>query len=162
MGPDMIRCYVFAFLLLIPLGGCRPDFKRIADEHVQANLLESEKREAISFFEQNGRLFEVDETGSIDQEIVLPMLRQLNEVAPTEQWVLLRPDKKSSAIAVLVELPRDANKVDRMAGVVQASDDKFSGFIIQQWGHNWLVMSLIDQKSYEILKKSNPNIDKQR
>ena len=158
-----MRCCLFALLMIAPwMSGCRPDFKRIADEHVRANLLENEKREAISFFEQQGRLFEVDETGRVDQQIVLPMLRRLNDVAPTEQWVLMKSENENSAMAVLVELPGDAATVDRMAEVVQEADEEFSGFILQQWGHNWLVMSLIDQKSYEILKKSNPNIDKQR
>jgi hypothetical protein len=34
--------------------------------------------------------------------------------------------------------------------------------IAQQWGHQWLLFNLIDQQSYEMLKKSNPRIDDQR
>ena len=49
-----------------------------------------------------------------------------------------------------------------MADAVQEADDKFSGLILQQWGHQWLVIDLIDQQTYETMKKSNPDIDNQR
>jgi hypothetical protein len=49
-----------------------------------------------------------------------------------------------------------------MADAVPEADDKFSGLILQQWGHEWLMIDLIDQESYEILKKSNPDIDNPR
>jgi len=49
-----------------------------------------------------------------------------------------------------------------MADSVQEADDKFSGLILQQWGHEFLMIDLIDQESYDILKKSNPDIDNQR
>ena len=52
--------------------------------------------------------------------------------------------------------------VDRMAQVVQEADDQFPGFIVQQWGHEWLAIDFLDQESYEFLKKSNPGMDKQR
>jgi len=159
----MNRSFVFTCLLLAPcLAGCRPDLKRIADDHVQANILEHEKREAVPFFEEQGRLFDVDGSTNVDQQVVLPMLKQLQDVAATEQWVLLKPDKDDSAIAVLVQLPTDNEIVDRIADVVQAADDKFPGLILQQWGHEWLMMALIDQKAYEFLKKNKPDIEKQR
>jgi len=74
----------------------------------------------------------------------------------------MRPEKRDSAFAVLIELPKDKKLVDRMADAVQEADDKFSGLILQQWGHEFLMIDLIDQQSYEILKKSNPDIDNQR
>jgi hypothetical protein len=160
----MIRWTVLAFLAVtLSLSGCRPDYKRIADEHVEANLLEQyESREAIAFFEERGRLFDADDTTRVDQQVVLPLLKQLNEVAPTQQWALLRPEDQDAAMVVLVELPPDPPTVDRMAEVVQAADDKFSGFIVQQWGHTWLMFNLIDQQAYEFLKKNQPEIDRQR
>ena len=75
---------------------------------------------------------------------------------------MLRPEKKNSAYAVLIKLPQDPQLVDRMAEAVQDADDKFSGFILQQWGREWLLLDLIDQQAYEFLKKTNPDIDKQR
>lgn len=160
----MTRSLALASLLLtIGLIGCRPDLKRIADEHVTANLLEShEKRAAIPFFEEQGRLFDKDESTDVDQQVVLRILKQFLELARTEQWVLLHPEAQNRALAVLVALPKDAQTVDRMADIVQAADDTFSGFIVQQWGHDWLMFNLIDQQAYEYLKKNNPNFDKQR
>ena len=92
----------------------------------------------------------------------MPLLKRLKELAATEQWVMLRPEKKNSAYAVVIKLPPDPALVDRMADAVQEADDKFSGFILQQWGREWLLIDLIDQQSYEFLKKTNPDIDKRR
>jgi hypothetical protein len=143
--------------------GCRKDFKAIGDQHVRKDFLDKhEKREALAFFEKNGTYFDMDNTTHVDREIVVPLLKRLHEIAPTEQWVVLKPGRKNSAYALLVQLPRDAHVVDRMADAVQEADDRFSGFILQQWGHEWLLMNLIDQKAYEYLKQDRPNIDKQR
>jgi hypothetical protein len=49
-----------------------------------------------------------------------------------------------------------------MAKVVEEADDRFPGLILQQWGHEWLAINLIDQETYEFLKQSDPEIDKQR
>ena len=83
-------------------------------------------------------------------------------MTPTPQWAILRPEKANSAYGVLIGLPNDPKMVDRMADAVQEADDKFSGFILQQWGHEWLLINLIDQHSYETLKKADPRIDDQR
>lgn len=153
-----------AFVSMAAMGcGGKPDYQQIADDHVRTNMLnEYEKREAIAFFDENGRFFDEDGTTTVDRDIVLPLLKRLKEVAPTDQWALLRPKETDLALAVLIELPKDLPIVDRMAEAVEEADDRFSGLILQQWGHEWLVISLIDQKTYETLKKSNPNVDKQR
>ena len=93
---------------------------------------------------------------------MVPLLKRLKELVPTPQWAILRPEKKNSAYGVLIGLPKDQQLVDRMADEVQKADDKFSGFILQQWGREWLLIDLIDQQSYEMLKKSDPQIDHQR
>lgn len=145
--------------------GCGKDYKQIADADVQTRLLDQlEKKEAIPFFEQKGIYYDDDENNktTVDRDIVLPLLRRLKEIADTKQWVILRDDDKNWAHALLIGLPRDAKTVDRMADAVQEADDKFSGFILQQWGHEWLSIILIDKESYEFLKKDDPDIDKQR
>jgi hypothetical protein len=144
-------------------GGCGNDIQGIADQHVRADMLDKhDKREALPFFEQHGHFFDADSTTHVDNEVVVPLLKRLQELAATEQWVMLRPEKKSSAYAVLIKLPPDPQLVDRMAEAVQDADDKFSGFILQQWGHEWLLIDLLDQQAYEFLKKTNPDIDQQR
>jgi hypothetical protein len=121
-----------------------------------------EKQEALPFFEKQGRFYDLDGTTHVDHEVVVPLLKRLNEIASTEQWVMLRSKKRDSAYAVVIGLPEDPHVVDQMAEAVQQADDNFSGFIVQQWGHQWLVIDLIDQQAYELLKKSRPEIDKQR
>jgi hypothetical protein len=144
-------------------GGCGNDIQEFADRHVQKDMLDQhDKREAISFLEQHGQFYDIDATTHVDREVVLPLLKQLKELAPTEQWAMMRSEKGNSAYGVLIELPNDAKIVDRMAEAVQAADDRFSGFILQQWGHRWLLINLIDQQAYESLKTSNPDLDKQR
>jgi hypothetical protein len=75
---------------------------------------------------------------------------------------MLSPEKANSSYGVLIELPQDPKIVDNMAQAVQEADDKFSGFILQQWGHRWLLINLIDQQTYESLKASNPDLENQR
>jgi hypothetical protein len=159
------------WLFLLPVamglfaGGCggKPDYKRIADDRVEELLFDRyERREAIPFFEERGHFFDADSTTSVDRDVVLPLLQRLAEVQRTEQWVMLKPGATDAALALLVKLPDDSDVVDRMAELVQEADDGFSGFIVQQWGYDWLQMALVDQAAYEFLKKTNPDIDKQR
>ena len=160
--------------------GCGTDWKDFADRHVEKDMLsKNDKREAIPFLEQHGEFYGMEtpadesdasdesadapaENVNVDQEIVLPLLKQLKQVAPTEQWAMIRPEKKNSAYGILVALPDNPHLVDQMAAAVQEADDKFSGFILQQWGHEWLLIDLIDKQSYEYLKMNDPDIDKQR
>ncbi|HUE14036.1 MAG TPA: hypothetical protein VMR25_07725 [Planctomycetaceae bacterium] len=143
--------------------GCGKDIQAVADQHVRNDMLDKhEKRPALPFFEKHGQFFDLDSTSKVDQEVVVPLLKKLNEIAATQQWAMLRPEQANSAYGILIELPKDPKTVDRMAEAVQQADDKFSGFILQQWGHEWLLIDLIDQQSYETLKKADPDIDKQR
>lgn len=145
------------------IAGCQNDVQEFADRHVQTDMLEKdEKREAIPFLEQHGQFFDLDGTTHVDQEVVLPLLKRLKALAPTEQWAMLSPEKANSSYGVLIELPQDPKIVDNMAQAVQEADDKFSGFILQQWGHRWLLINLIDQQTYESLKASNPDLENQR
>jgi hypothetical protein len=162
----MLRVAVLPTIVVLGLCGCQPDLKEFADQHVRASILAGhEKREAISFFEKQGRFFDMDETTNVDRQVVLPLLKRLNEIVSTEQWVVLRKSEtkeKDLGFALLVQLPKDAGTIDRMAEAVQEADEKFSGFILQQWGREWLMMNLIDQRTYEALKRADPDIDKQR
>jgi hypothetical protein len=152
-------------LLALPLwaSGCGNDIHDVADRHVQQDMLDKhDKREAISFLEEHGHFYDLDSTTHVDREIVLPLLKRLKELAGTEQWAMLRPEKANSCYGLLIALPDDSQIVDRMADAVQEADDRFSGFILQQWGHRWLLIDLIDQQTFEHLKASNPDIEKQR
>jgi len=143
--------------------GCGKDLRAVGDRHVRKDLLDKHQKEAaIPFFEKHGRFFDMDDKSHVDQEIVLPMLKRLQTITPAEQWVMLKPNKKNAAYALLVKLPGDRRVEDQMAEAIQEADDNFPGLILQQWGHEWLLMNLLDQKSYEYLKKVRPNIDKQR
>jgi hypothetical protein len=151
-------------LILCAVGCSRdPDWKAVGDDNVRESLFAThERQEAIPFFEKNGRYFDLDASTTVDRDVVLPLLKRLNEVAVTEQWVMLRPEEKGWAGALVIELPQDSETLERMAQVVQEEDDKFPGLIVQQWGHEWLAVDFLDQQTYEFLKKSNPDIDQQR
>jgi hypothetical protein len=152
-----------SFGLTFWASGCQNDVQEFADRHVQRDMLDKhDKREAIPFLEERGRFYDTDGTTQVDREIVLPLLKRLKELAPTQQWAMLDPAQSKSCYGVLIELPNDSGIVDRMAEAVQAADDKFSGFILQQWGHRWLLINLIDERTFESLKASNPDIEIQR
>ncbi len=159
----MWRMLCAALGLTLCAAGCGKDIQQIADQHVRADMLDKhDKCEALQFFDQHGQFFDADRTTHVDKDVVVPLLKRLKELAATEQWAMLRPEKKNSAYAVLIKLPPDPQLVDRMAEAVQDADDKFSGFILQQWGREWLLIDLVDQQAYEFLKKTNPDIDQQR
>jgi hypothetical protein len=151
--------------LAVFAAGCagETDWKEVGDDNVRDGLFTThERREAIPFFEQNGRYFDIDAETSVDRDVVLPLLKRLNEVAATEQWVCLRPKTDDWAGALVIGLPESQETVEQMAQVVQEADERYSGFIVQQWGHEWLAIDFLDQQTYEFLKKSNPDMDKQR
>ena len=149
--------------LMMCSAGCGQDIKDFADSHVQKDMLDKhDKMEAIPFLEGKGTFFDQDRSTHVDREIVLPLLKRLKELTPTEQWAMIRPEKANSAYGMLIELPNDPKMVDQMAEAVQEADDKFSGLILQQWGHKWLLIDLIDKEAYEFLKQNDPDVDKQR
>ena len=116
----------FVLGLVLCVGGCRKDYKKVADRMVEENLLKLEGRcEAIGFLEQGGRFFDDDETTTVDRDVVLPLLKQVRETARTDQWVVPQPNNAKQALALLIELPDDQATVDRMAKDVEAADDKF-------------------------------------
>jgi len=166
MGFRFMRCFASVCLgLMLCAAGCSrdPDWKEVGDDNIRENLFSThERREAIPFFEEKGRYFDVDTSTTVDRDVVLPLLKRLNEVASTEQWALIRPKHDDWAGALVIGLPDNPQTVDRMAQVVQEADDQFPGFIVQQWGHEWLAIDFLDQETYEFLKKSNPDMDKQR
>ncbi len=149
--------------LILCAAGCGKDYKVIADRNVEKLVSgQQKKREAIAFFEKGGRFFDFDQTSDIDRKVVLPLLGRIREIAVTEQLVLLDSNDENRAFALVVKLPHDAATVDRIAQAVEEADATFAGLILQQWGRDWLVMDLVDQATYEFLKKNNPDIDKQR
>ena len=156
--------FIIAILSIMSSMGCGTDYKAVGDEDVETRLLKSlDKKEAIPFFEQKGYYFDFDPEAKtkVDHEIVLPLLKRLQEIAATDQWAMLRDDNKNWALALIIKLPSDRKKVDLMVAAVQEADDRFPGYILRQWGHHWLSIDLIDNETYEYFKKSDPDFDKQ-
>ena len=154
-------------LALSSLPGCGRDYKEEADQSVVEDLLgRGQKFEAIAFFEQGGTFYDMEddpqENAKVDQEILLPMLKSLHSAYPTQQWVVPEEGQPKVGFALLIELPSDNQQVDAMARIVEAADAKFDGLILQQWGHRWLSIDLLDKETYEFHKKSDPEIDIQR
>lgn len=147
-------------LALSAIGCGGPDLKEAGDEFVREELLAKfEKTEAIPFFEvQGGHYFDLDNSTTVDRDVILPLLKRLNETVPTEQWVILRPRMKDGAGALLIGLPGNAEAHERMVQVVEEAQSRFSGQILQQWGHEWLSIDLIDKEVYERVKKAHPDL----
>lgn len=152
-------------VLAVLFSGCGTDIQQQADQMVVDDFLKQGTQvNAIPFFLNKGRYFDqaTSDPTSVDQQVVLPMLKDLHALCPLKQWVI--PDKSNPklAFAVLVELPDDSAQVDAMAQIVEAADAKFDGMILQQWGHHWLSVDLVDSETAEFFKKSDPSFDKQR
>src|SRR5579872_6498498 len=101
----MRRIFFASIGMTVCAVGCGRDFKAIADQHVEQRLFDKhEKREAIRFFEQEkGRFIDVNQTTSVDRDVVLPLLKRLHETVPTEQWAILKSGKTDQALAVLIQ-----------------------------------------------------------
>ena len=153
-----------ALLATVCISGCGGrDIKQVADQSVETDILAgAQKVDAVDFFEKGGTYYDDEDATGVDREILLPMLKRLLEVFPSEQWVVPREEEPTRAYAVLITLPDDKNVEDAMAKVVEAADDKFDGLILQQWGHRWLSIDFLDAETVEFLKKSDPDLEKQR
>jgi hypothetical protein len=165
MVVDRQRCAAAICLLVAAVGmaGCRPDYKVLGDEHVRQDLLDKhERREAIPFFEAHGRFFDLDEETTVDRDVVLPLLKRLQEAAPTDQWAILRPTDQDWALALVIRLPADAAAVDQMERLVREADDRYAGRILQQWGHAWLSIDFVDQEGAEFFDKAEADLKNQR
>lgn len=160
-----VLCFLLAAgSLTFSLGGCgNTDYQEFADDQV-AELVDEvdEKVDAIPFFEKKGKFYDEDASTTVDRDIVLPLLKVLKEIAPTQQWVIPMPEDPKTAFAVYVKLPSDLKVASRMADAVEFADEQFDGLILQQWGHEWLSIMLISKETYEFHKQSRPDIDKQR
>ncbi|RLS57506.1 MAG: hypothetical protein DWH91_04265 [Planctomycetota bacterium] len=145
------------------LSGCSPDIKGFADQMVANDYLKSGSHvAAIPFFEGGGHFYDQDASTHVDREVILPLLKKLHAAQSTDQWVVPDPQQKRQAIAVLIELPKDQAQVDALAQIVEQADAQFEGMILQQWGHQWLSIDLIDKASAEFFQQADPNFDKQR
>ena len=154
---------LLALVLVLGTLGCRPDYKRTADNMVEENYLKSEQRcTAIPFFEKGGRYFDDDDSTTVDREILLPLLKQLHDLARSQQWVVPHKDDAKRAFAILIELPRDKATLDKMAQTVEKADAQFSGLILQQWGHRWLSLDFVDEEQAEFFKRADPATEHQR
>lgn len=152
-----------ALVLILGTLGCRPDYKRTADDLVEETYLGSEQRcNAIPFFEDGGRYFDDDDSTAVDREILLPLLKQLHDVARSQQWVVPHKDDAKRAFAILIELPHDKVLFDKMAKRVEEADARFPGLILQQWGHRWLSLDFVDEEQAEFFKRADPTIERQR
>jgi len=67
---------------------------------------------------------------------------------------MLHPDDKNRALVLLVELPKDAEARKKMEQAVSEADDRFDGEILQQWGHEWLQMDVVDKETSDFLKEA--------
>src|SRR5262249_32787429 len=134
--------------------GCGRDLKEFADQQVENNLLAThERREAIPFFENHGRFFDIDETTTVDPDVVLPLLKRLTDVARTEQWAIMRPDEKDWAFALLVNLHRNPQSGEEGGGVVEVAAAGFPGLILKKGGQECFSRDLIKKKTYDLKKK---------
>jgi hypothetical protein len=150
-------------LFAVSLAGCRTDYQELGDEHVRQNLLgKLERREAIPFFEARGRFSDLDDETTVDRDVVLPLLKRLQQITPTDQWAVLRPNSLDWALALVVKLPRDAAAVQRMVQAVRQADEQYAGRILQQWGHEWLSLDLVDQAGAEFFDQAEADFKDHR
>lgn len=145
------------------LSGCSSDIKEVADQMVANDYLKSGNHvAAIPFFEGGGHYYDQDDSTHADHDVILPLLKRLHAAQSMNQWVVPDPQQRLRAIAVLIELPKDQAQVDALARIVEQADAQFEGMILQQWGHQWLSIDLIDKASAEFFQQADPNFDKQR
>ncbi len=110
--------------------------------------------DAIPFLEKGGRYENVGNKGEvpIDKPYVLPLLKRIRDELSLKPVAVL--EGPQHAMAILIEIPKDPVKRQRMEGILQQAADSFPGLLMDNWGHKWLSLDYLDQQEVAALKSS--------
>ncbi len=110
--------------------------------------------DAIPFLEKGGMYENVGNKGEvpIDKPYVLPLLKRIRDELSLKPVAVL--EGPQHAMAILIEIPKDPLKRQRMGDILQKAADSFPGLLMDNWGHKWLSLDYLDQLEVAGLKSS--------
>jgi hypothetical protein len=135
----------------------RRDFQALFDEQLESEWLSGrELADAGEFFARGG-VYEntgISAGTTIDQQYVLPLIRQLEEKHGLELQVLLELNDPRHACGLVAEVPQDRSGRNAIRTTVLETADVFPGLLYQHWGHRWLTLEFLDETEIKPLQTS--------
>lgn len=145
-----------ALLAILLSAWDRRDFRAMFDEQVDETwIADRDLTHATEFFSKGGVFKNLDESGTLDQKYVIPLIKRLEQEFQLEFQVILDKSLPNRAYALIARVPRDRKPRNAIrAAILQAADD-FPGLLYQKWGHHWLSLDFFDEQDITPLKQSN-------
>jgi len=134
----------------------KADYAAMADDNVAERWIPGrEQVDAIPFFEAGGNFIDFDDElsdGSIDSNVVLPLIQRLTSEANMHWTVLLDEKRKGQAFAILAKLPTDSADLKSMDRIIAEQEAQFDGKFIEQRGYEWLSFEFLSAEDVAILE----------
>lgn len=151
----LVRLTSAALLLMLMLSGCSEPLPTVAEEHDQqietSWMVDRAATDAVEFLEQGGMYENASTDQDIDGQYVLPMIRQLRDDFGLDVRALLDDPEIAFAIVVDVsQMPLGDDRRPQVMDIIEETDKKFPGVLIDKWGDRWLSFDLLDEQEMEV------------
>lgn len=135
-----------------------PPLQPLPETDTQVNywIQQFDKTNAIEFLENGGLFMNARvRDGKLDEEVVLPLLKRIKEETGIEPLASLMPDSNKIAGMMLVNLPADPAKLERLKQIFVEADDAYEGPILRNYGDLWMHFELMDPTLAKMNNMSN-------
>lgn len=145
--PVMIHRSSTALMLLLLFSGCGADYEARVDTKVTRQWLRDGMYvDAIEYLESGGKYYTTQVSGmpDLDQEAILPLLKQMKAEFDYEQFAILVEDEEY-CWGIVVKLPADESEQQKLKAFLEREKERFPGMILEEWGHDWLSLDFLDE-----------------
>ncbi len=144
--------------LLVLLSACSsPDYEAQVDEKVTQQWMRPGMYvDAIEYLESDGYYYSADDVpGAIDldQEAIVPLLKEMQERFQQEQYAILVEDE-DYAWGIVMKLPPDDAKQKQVRSFLEEAKQNFPGMILEEWGHQWLSLDFLDAEEAALIREA--------
>lgn len=102
--------------------------------------------DAAEFLEGPGWHYDTTDETTVDEDLVIPLCREIEEEFSAECDAVLYDDDSAGEFTteILVKLSPSSDRAG-IRSAVEAADAKFAGEVTQQWGVQWMAFSFVDE-----------------
>lgn len=145
-------------LAALALSGCSlEDPKADLDDLVDRIWMEDwEHQDAIEFLEKGGHCYNdglEGRTPGVDRDLLLPFLKRIKEENQADPVAILDENDSNWAWAIVIRLPDNSADRKAISRATREMDEKFPGTVDEEWGHEWLSITLLDPWEVEALEE---------
>jgi uncharacterized protein YlxP (DUF503 family) len=143
--------------VMVYLSWPRVDYKAVLDRQITEEWMAGrEVVDALEFFEKGG-VYEnrdSDEAMDIDQKYVVPLVKRLKDEFHLNVLAIVEPDSTNTAMAIVAEVPPDRETRNKIRAAILETADKFPGFAMQNWSHNYVSLDFLDELEITPLREA--------